>query len=138
MELPIVLLFAAVIVVGLVLMAVMGMGRNRSKKLDVATFQKAWDDIESSITSDNNTFQFAIIQADKLLDKALKESGYAGTTMAERMTSASRAFSQREAVWTAHKLRNRIAHEHTAKINPIWAKKALQSFKRALKDVGAL
>lgn len=134
----IVLLFAAVIIIGLVLMAVMGLGRKSSKSLDKAVFKKAWDEIENSISDDNKTLQFAIIQADKLLDRALKEGGYAGTTMAERMTSASRIFSQRESVWTAHKLRNRIAHEHTAKINPQWAKKALQSFKRALKDIGAL
>jgi hypothetical protein len=133
-----ILLFAAVIVVGLVLLTLMGMGRKKSKSLDSAAYQKAWDELERSITADNATQQFAIIQADKLLDKALKESGYTGTTMAERMTSASRVFSQREAVWTAHKLRNRIAHEHTAKINPQWVKKALQSFKRALKDIGAL
>ena len=58
--------------------------------------------------------------------------------MAERMTSASRVFSRRESVWAAHKLRNRIAHEHTVKINPEWTRKALASFKRALKDLGAI
>lgn len=138
MDLLIVLLFAGVVVIGLVMITIMGLGRKKSKLLDRVAYQKAWDDIEGSLTDDNKTYQFAIIQADKLLDKALKEGNYAGTTMAERMTSASRVFSQRESVWTAHKLRNRIAHEHTAKINPMWAKKALQSFKRALKDVGAL
>lgn len=130
--------FAAVIIVGLLLMVMMGMGRKSNKKLDRAQYKKDWDEIMASMNSDNKTQQFAIIQADKLLDKALKESGYAGATMAERMTSASRVFSQREAVWTAHKLRNRIAHESHAKINPRWVKKSLSSFNRSLKDLGAL
>lgn len=138
MEMMIGIFFAAVIIVGLLLMVMMGMGRKTNKKIDKEQYKKDWDAIMASINSDNHTQQFAIIQADKLLDKALKESGYAGSTMAERMTSASRVFSQREAVWTAHKLRNRIAHENHAKINPQWVKKALSSFKRGLKDLGAL
>lgn len=134
----IVILFAAVIIVGLSLMTMMGMAKKSSKKLNVAAYTSEWNEIESSVTSDQKTQQFAILQADKLLDKALKESGYRGETMAERMTSASRVFSQREAVWTAHKIRNRIAHESNVKINKQWASKALNSFKRGLKDLGAL
>lgn len=134
----IVILFAAVIVIGLTLMVFMGMAKKSSKKLNVAQYKTEWDDIEASVTGDQKTQQFAILQADKLLDKALKESGFRGETMAERMTSASRVFSQREAVWTAHKIRNRIAHESNVKINQQWATKALSSFKRGLKDLGAL
>ena len=58
--------------------------------------------------------------------------------MGERLTSASRVFSRREAVWAAHKLRNRVAHEDTVRINPDLTRKALGSFKRALKDIGAI
>ncbi len=138
MNTSIVILFAIVIVIGLALLVVMTLSKKRSSGLNPEKYRQEWAAIEQSITSDNKTQQFAIIQADKLLDRALKESGYAGTTMAERMTSASRVFSQREAVWTAHKLRNRIAHETNARIHDQWAKKAMTSFKRALKDLGAL
>lgn len=134
----IILLFALVLVIGITLLVIMTVSKKKSNRLNPDKYQREWASIETSITSDNKTQQFAIIQADKLLDRALKESGYAGTTMAERMTSASRVFSQREAVWTAHKLRNRIAHETNARIHDQWAKKAMASFKRALKDLGAL
>lgn len=137
MDSIVIALFGAVVVIGLILLVVIGMGR-RVKKLNPEYYKNEWQHIQASITSDNKTQQFAIIQADKLLDKALKESGYAGNTMAERMTSASRVFSQREAVWTAHKLRNRIAHESSARVNERWVKKALMSYKKALSDVGAL
>ncbi len=132
------ILFAIVIVIGLVLLVFIAQSKKRNSRLNPIKYQQEWASIEQSITSDNKTQQFAIIQADRLLDRALKESGYTGTTMAERMTSASRVFSQRESVWTAHKLRNRIAHESNARIHEQWAKKAMASFKRALKDLGAL
>ena len=138
MDSMIIILFAVVIVIGLGLLIVMGLSRKTNKKLNPQKYQQEWAAIEQSMTSDNKTQQFAIIQADKLLDQALKESGFAGNTMAERMTSASRVFSQREAVWTAHKLRNRIAHETKARINEQWVKKSMASFKRALKDLCAL
>ncbi len=131
-------MFAIVIVIGLVMLVFIAQSKKRNSRLNPIKYQQEWASIEQSITSDNKTQQFAIIQADKLLDRALKESGYTGTTMAERMTSASRVFSQRESVWTAHKLRNRIAHESNARIHEQWAKKAMASFKRALKDLGAL
>ncbi len=132
------ILFAIVIVIGLVMLVFIAQSKKRKSRLNPIKYQQEWASIEQSITSDNKTQQFAIIQADKLLDRALKESGYTGTTMAERMTSASRVFSQRESVWTAHKLRNRIAHESNARIHEQWAKKAMASFKCALKDLGAL
>ncbi len=138
MDSVIALMLAGIMIVGLILVVMMSVGRRGAKLLDKQQYQQDWLAIERSVTSDAGTQQFAILQADKLLDKALKEAGYTGQTMAERMTSASRVFSRRESVWAAHKLRNRIAHEHTVKINPEWTRKALASFKRALKDLGAI
>lgn len=139
MDSMVVLLFASVIIIGLVLMVIMGLGKSRaSRYLDKEKYQHDWMTIESSLTNTPQSQQFAILEADKLLDKALKERGFAGQTMGERMTAASRAFTRRDAVWSAHKLRNRIAHEHNVAINASLTKKALGSFKRALKDLGAL
>jgi len=131
-------MFAGVVVVGLILIAMMAVGRKGRTTLNKVAYQKEWLTIEGSVTKDPSSQQFAVLQADKLLDKALRESGYAGQTMGERLTSASRVFSRREAVWAAHKLRNRVAHEDTVRINPDLTRKALGSFKRALKDIGAI
>ncbi len=140
MDSVILAMFAGVIVVGVGLMMIMAMSKKGSRSLKVEEYQKQWLDIEQSIINakDSRVLQFAVLQADKLLDKALKESGYKGETMGERMTAASRVFSKREAVWASHKLRNRIAHEQSVSINPLIAKKALASFKRALRDLGAI
>lgn len=138
MDTVIVMMVAGVVVVGLILIVMMSVGRKGKASLNQAQYQKDWLAIQSSVTKDASTQQFAILQADKLLDRALRESGYSGETMAERLTSASRVFSKREAVWVAHKLRNRIAHDDHVRINPEWTRKALASFKRALRDLGAI
>ena len=80
----------------------------------------------------------AVVEADKLLDKALREMGTAGNNMGERLKRSSGKFTQLNAVWHAHKLRNQIAHEHGFNVEYLQAKRALNSFRQALKDLGAI
>lgn len=127
-----------ILIVGVLLIIVIALTRKTPKGIKVEEFQEAWLRIENSVTDDVSTQYMAILSADKLLDKALKILRYKGETMGERMTSASRVFSKREAVWAAHKMRNRIAHEDSVKISIGLTKRALTSFKKALKDLGAL
>jgi hypothetical protein len=81
----------------------------------------------------------AIMEADKLLDYAMRESGFPGQTMGERLKSPqAKRFSDLDAVWRAHKLRNNFAHEVGADLVVSQAKEALRGFERGLKDLGAL
>jgi transposase len=79
-----------------------------------------------------------VLNADTLLDQALKDKGIAGTTMGERMKHMQQKWSNANNVWTAHKLRNQIAHEPDVKLSYDSARRALSSFKQALKDLGAI
>lgn len=128
----------SILVVGVLLAVVIFLTRRAPRGIKVEEFQEAWLKIENSLTEDVTTQYMAILDADKLLDKALKILRYKGETMGERMTSASRVFTKREAVWAAHKLRNRIAHEDGVKVSFLLTKRALTSFKKALKDLGAI
>lgn len=76
----------------------------------------------------------SILDADKLLDYALKVKGFEGN-LGEKLKKAGARFSNKNAVWSAHKLRNQIAHE-LGEINVDEAKTALKSFKQALNDLG--
>jgi hypothetical protein len=67
---------------------------------------------------------------------ALKERGVRGNTMGERMKNSS--WSNANAVWAAHKIRNKIAHEADVAVDYDTARRALASFKQGLKDVGAI
>lgn len=138
MDAVVIWLFIAIIIVGVGFLALMALTRKPSKYLDQQKYRERWLAISNAMTSDTGTQELAIINADKLLDQALRERGLFGDSMGERMKNAKSIFSNNNAVWSAHKLRNRIAHEHTVKLNPIVTKRAMAAFKAALKDVGAL
>ena len=138
MDSSVLLLFVAIIIVGGVFLVLMALTKRTSKHLDQQKYRERWLAISNGVTSDVGSQQLAILNADKLLDQALRERGMSGETMGERMKSAKTLFSNNDAVWSAHKLRNRIAHEDGVRINPLVTRKAIAAFKSALKDVGAL
>lgn len=131
-------LFVAIIIVGAVFLGLIALTRKPSKHLNQQQYRERWLAISNSITADLGTQELAIINADKLLDQALRERGVPGETMGDRMKNAKTLLSNNDHIWTAHKLRNRIAHENTAKLNPVVMHKAMSAYKAALKDVGAL
>lgn len=58
-----------------------------------------------------NDWKLAIIEADIILDGILKERGYAGTSLGERLRSITPSqLSTIDDAWEAHKVRNQIAH----------------------------
>ncbi len=77
----------------------------------------------------------AILDADKLLDYALKTKGYEGS-LGEKLKRSGKLFSDINAVWSAHKVRNSIAHE-MVEIDETYLRAALQNYKKALNDLGA-
>lgn len=138
MDSMLLLLLAAVLIVAVVFLAGIGTLNKKRSGLDHAYYQKQWQTIEGFKQNGGASWQLAVFEADKLLDHALKNRGFSGETMGERLKSANRAFMNNNAVWDAHKLRNRLAHEQNVPLNGIVVDKALRSFKAALKDVGAL
>jgi len=59
-----------------------------------------------------NDWKLAIIEADIILDDLLKQHGYAGTSLGERLKSVSPLqLASLNDAWEAHKVRNRIAHD---------------------------
>ena len=109
----------------------------RANGLNREFYQKKWAAVDSAAAQEAGWVQ-AIVEADKLLDDALKKSGYKGKNMGERLVSASRAFSDKDRTWAAHKLRNRVVHETSIKLRKNHVHGALNGFKKALKDLGAL
>lgn len=138
MDSAIMFLFISVVIIGIVLVVIINLTRKSPHTLDKRHYQEQWLSIEQSVGTDNGSMQFAIVQADKLLDKALKERGFAGQTMGERMKSAQKNMTNPDAVWAAHKIRNRIAHEDSMTVGRKQTLQALQGLKRALRDLGAL
>jgi hypothetical protein len=84
------------------------------------------------------TWPLAIIDADTLLDDALKALRYKGSTMGARLVAAQRDLSDNDGVWFAHKLRNKLVHEEIPRLYKREVQKALRGFLQALKDLGAI
>lgn len=76
-----------------------------------------------------------VMEADKVLDLALRDLGYTGS-LGEKLKRAGPRFSDVNAVWRAHKLRNTLAHEAGAHVSNAEASSALRAFERALRDLG--
>ena len=132
-------MLAAILIVACIVLWLMFRMHQGSNELNVEKYRKRWLEIEQMVhKSDQRACQFAIIEADKMLDIAMKESGVKGETMAERLKITGDKLSDKNAVWSAHKLRNQIVHESDVTISYDNTRRALASFKKALKDIGAI
>jgi len=69
--------------------------------------------VRTHIDSENpNDWKLAIIEADIVLDQTLKDRGYAGNSLGERLRSITpNQLASIDDAWEAHKVRNKIAHE---------------------------
>lgn len=129
----------ALIIVGILVIVAMILTGKRAHKFDKEEYQTRFLRIENKLNKDNPaTWPLVIINGDKLLDRALNEMGVAGKTMGDRMKRIGDRFSDKNAVWRAHKLRNEIAHEDDLEISYKQAAGALAIYKQALKDLGAI
>jgi len=113
------------------------MVRRPKKGLNREYFKAQWRELQKGLNK-HETWPIAVIQADNLLDEALRRSRFKGKTMGERLVSAQRALSDNDSTWYAHKLRNRLVHEVDVPLQQKEVKKALVSLGQALKDLGAL
>lgn len=132
-------ILAILIVAALVFVAILLTGKRNGYRFDVVAYQTRFLEIENKLKQDNPaSYQLAIINGDKLLDKALIEMGMPGKTMGDRLKRAGGKFTNLNAVWRAHKLRNAIAHEADLEVSYKQASNALAIYKQALKDLGAI
>lgn len=131
--------FIGILIVGILLIIVITLTKKGPAPLDVDKYRRRWLAIEQQLKRDDpHSCQMVVLNADKLLDQALRDRGIKGQTMGERMKVLQGTWSNANAVWSAHKLRNQIAHESDVAVSYDDARRALAGFKQALKDVGAI
>lgn len=130
----------AIVIVGVLVLLAIGMTNKHGHTFDKEEYQLNFLRIEQMLEKNNeSSYAMAIIEGDKILDRAMMEMGVQGRTMGDRLKKIGKAkFSQINSVWHAHKLRNQIAHEHDFKPEYRQAQHALDTYKQALKDLGAI
>lgn len=137
--LSVVLFIAAVLIFGGLLFIVISLAKNSPRTIDQDKYRSRWMSIETKLKRDDqNTHIVCVLDADKLLDQALRDRGLSGKTMAERMKQCQGKWTNGNGVWAAHKLRNRLAHETDVRIDYERARQALIAYKQGLKDMGAI
>ena len=132
------LMLLVIAVAGIALLVIISLLAKKSpRRINKQRFQQKWLELLAMVKTPEGMV-LAVISADKMLDEALRCHHYKGKTMGERLVAAQRALSDNDAVWFAHKLRNRLVHEPDVKLRQNEAKKALAGFRQSLKDLGAM
>ncbi|OGL75081.1 hypothetical protein A3C96_00570 [Candidatus Uhrbacteria bacterium RIFCSPHIGHO2_02_FULL_60_10] len=106
---------------------------------DLAAMRGRWREIEAMAHGAGEMQRkLAVIEADKLLDLALKSLYMSGNTLGERLKFAEYKYPELRAVWWAHKVRNQLAHEATFHLEAGVARRAIAEFRKALQRLGAI
>ena len=92
-----------------------------------------WDEIQKHINSTREgEWKFAVIEADKLTDEALKSGGFVGETMGERLMNIEPGqLTTLQELWEAHKIRNRLVHDTNYFLRYAEAKKAVSLYEKS-------
>lgn len=107
-------------------------GTNRER------IRATWEQIERSADQGTMGAKLAVIEADKLLDTALRSLSIPGETLGERLKYAAHTYPKIRNVWGAHRLRNQLVHDVAFELRPHQAKQAIRDFKHALQVLNVL
>lgn len=102
--------------------------------------QDSWKKVQAHFfAGDDNDLKIAIVEADKMLEEALRHAGVRGASLGDRLKNLKKGqVPNLDNLWQAHKLRNQIAHETGFKIKRDVAERALAVYEEALQNLGAL
>lgn len=135
----VIFLLIGVLILAVVLILYISVARKEGPRLNRDKYQAQWLQIENSISRDNvAACHMAVLNADKLLDQAMKDRRLRGEKMADRMRSAEKLWRNSRHIWAAHKIRNKLAHEPDVHISYKLVLQTLSAYKQGLKDLGAI
>ena len=109
----------------------------RHRKLNIERFTQSWQTLQKKCAS-RKTWPDALADADALLDKALKQSGYKGKTTGERLVAAQHDLMSNDLVWFSHKFCQQMKDVDVRTLKKKQMAEALIGYREALRDLGAL
>lgn len=113
----------------------------RPKKLKNSFYVGRWRLLQTHCRTKDN-WPLALKEADILLNNALRKRRYKGKTVGARLMAAQRDIKDNDGIWFAHNLTKKTLEDLNKKGAHILTKKlvkdALESYKDALSDLGAL
>ena len=122
--------------------AVMEAGRLNTQVSSVQkpTAYDDWERITNRLTSeDQKNYLKSILEADALVDYALKVQGFPGESMGERMQAIRpEQLPSLEDLWRAHKVRNELAHDPNRPLSESEGALMMRIYERVLTDLRAI
>lgn len=137
-----VLVFAAIAAVYLLYLMKPGKVNSKSTatRVDAQFVRGKWVEVQGMMQQGSPAnYRQAIMEGDKLVDLVLS-SKVSGGTMGERLKRAAKLFTKPtyNDLWTAHKIRNKVAHEADFEGLSSDARLAVRGFEKALKELGII
>ncbi len=109
--------------------------------IDKETIVSQWQNVENlQKLGGPSHLKQSLIDADRILDLALKSKNILGNTLGERLKNAQNNFSWTayQNLWSAHKLRNEIVHENNREILAPEIISAVSYIQDGLRELGIL
>lgn len=100
-----------------------------------------WHYILTLIESPNESdWRVGVIEADTMLEDALRQKGYMGETISELLEAArDSGYSYIQGAWDAHLTRNKIAHEGSQfPFSQLEARKSIKAFQGFFEELGII
>lgn len=140
-----------IIFIALLIRIIVKMNKLMGPKIDLAkellppepaksALNARWEEILKHINSTREAeWKFAVIEADKMVEELLKEGGFAGETMGEKLMNMDKSqLVTLDSLWEAHKIRNRLVHDANYFLRYTEAKRAIGLYEKTLKELQAL
>ncbi len=139
----------ALVVIVYAFMRIREISREESVKLGLALNwnserkqkNERWLRVEGYMASlSASDWKMAILEADNMLDQIVERMGYQGASLGERMKNIEASdFPYLDDAWSAHKMRNTIAHTGAAyELTRSDAEQTINVYHRVFKELGYL
>ncbi|MBI2099832.1 MAG: hypothetical protein HYT48_00620 [Candidatus Vogelbacteria bacterium] len=95
-----------------------------------------WERVQKYLDSGNPAeWKLAIIEADTMLDEMVKKMNYPGENLGERLKVIEPSdFTNLDAAWEGHKVRNQIAHQGDFMLNKREAERVIGLFRKVFEE----
>lgn len=104
------------------------------------SYDAKWKEVKEHLGSFRDAeWKFAVIEADKMIESILEQAGFLGETLGEKLKAIDKSQLQSiDDLWSAHKLRNLIAHDPNYHVQHRDAREAIGNYEKALRELGVL
>lgn len=139
----------SLILIGLIIYVVVRTERLRQEKKMASVDKEAaalktvvpdrnrdWDKIMKYLESDSpSDWKLAILESDSMLDKLVKRMNYPGESLGERLQAIEPSdFTTLNEAWEAHKVRNKIAHDHSFDLTKREVKRIVGLYEKVFEE----